>query len=401
MLIGRISRGQTGTRLATLRAVVRVVGSVGACLVLPGCDRAGEEDGFNSALDLVRICEDPAPLGGAVEYETLLPPTAGVEAPSPGDLVVAVSDLATSGGSLYLLDSQDGSAVFIPSPEHAFRIGREGDGPGEFRLPRAIALGLDGNVYVGDDAGRVSVFSPSGSFIRVISVGVRVGDLVVLPDGSLVVATPVARPGQGYVKIIRGEQGRAMDVLTGERWADRRRPLLAPVFNPVRLAMGPEGRFAVFYELDNYIEVFDSQGARIGEISGCVTKETAEHFQRARLTTAPETQPFYEETIGVGFLDSATVVGVHRRTTGWGEGLLFRIYDLGGQELRTMFFEIWNPRLNDPRSPGGDRGSALVRVRSVHFPKLTNTLDDLEVIVFGVLRETGVYRLRLSIEEGE
>lgn len=67
---------------------------------------------------------------------------------------------------------------------------------GTLRFPQAVAIGADGNVYVGDQGTHlVQVFRPDGSFVRTIgSPGTRpgeisaVGALAAAPDGSILVA---------------------------------------------------------------------------------------------------------------------------------------------------------------------------------------------------------------------
>jgi DNA-binding beta-propeller fold protein YncE len=51
--------------------------------------------------------------------------------------------------------------------EHLFDIGKRGIGPGEFNLPRDVALGKDGRIYVVDGGNfRVQIFDKDGKFIK-------------------------------------------------------------------------------------------------------------------------------------------------------------------------------------------------------------------------------------------
>jgi hypothetical protein len=55
----------------------------------------------------------------------------------------------------------------IASGQHVFDIGRRGKGPGQFNLPRDVAVAPDGRIYVVDGANfRVQVFEADGSFVR-------------------------------------------------------------------------------------------------------------------------------------------------------------------------------------------------------------------------------------------
>jgi len=60
---------------------------------------------------------------------------------------------------------------------HLFDIGKRGKGPGEFNLPRDLAVGKDGNLYVVDGGNfRVQVFDRDGKFLRNFgSVGLQFG----------------------------------------------------------------------------------------------------------------------------------------------------------------------------------------------------------------------------------
>ncbi len=62
--------------------------------------------------------------------------------------------------------------------QHLFDIGKRGSGPGEFNLPRDVAIGKDGQIYVTDGGNfRVQVFSRDGQFIRSFgSVGKQLGN---------------------------------------------------------------------------------------------------------------------------------------------------------------------------------------------------------------------------------
>jgi DNA-binding beta-propeller fold protein YncE len=63
------------------------------------------------------------------------------------------------------------------SGEHLMDIGRRGNGPGEFNLPRDLAIGLHGRLYVVDGGNfRVSVFDKDGRYLHSFgSVGKQYG----------------------------------------------------------------------------------------------------------------------------------------------------------------------------------------------------------------------------------
>jgi DNA-binding beta-propeller fold protein YncE len=64
------------------------------------------------------------------------------------------------------------------SGEHAFDIGKRGTGPGEFNLPRDLAIGRDGNLYVVDGGNfRIQVFDAKGRYLQTFgTVGKQLGN---------------------------------------------------------------------------------------------------------------------------------------------------------------------------------------------------------------------------------
>ena len=73
-----------------------------------------------------------------------------------------------SAGDLYIADGYGNARVhkFAASGEHLFSWGEPGSGPGEFRLPHAIAIDEDDRVLVADrENSRIQVFSPKGEYL--------------------------------------------------------------------------------------------------------------------------------------------------------------------------------------------------------------------------------------------
>ena len=100
-----------------------------------------------------------------------------------------------SKGNIYLLDGQLNKVmIFSSSGEHIRSIGREGEGPGEFRRPSDLFLTASGNVAImqrmpgkivllspdGDPLGNYPVLDLDGGGFQMFSGGSRAGDLVVL-----------------------------------------------------------------------------------------------------------------------------------------------------------------------------------------------------------------------------
>ena len=64
------------------------------------------------------------------------------------------------------------------SGSHLFDIGRRGKGPGEFNLPRDVAIGRDGQLYVVDGGNfRVQVFDAAGRYLHTFgNIGKQLGN---------------------------------------------------------------------------------------------------------------------------------------------------------------------------------------------------------------------------------
>ena len=95
-------------------------------------------------------------------------------------------------GNVYAL-GEFNDAVFNYSPEGRFqtRFGGDGDEPGLFRAPGAIAVDNQGRVYVADFKG-VQVFDPNGRYIKVIGVKGAASGLAFTDKNELLVVARTA-----------------------------------------------------------------------------------------------------------------------------------------------------------------------------------------------------------------
>jgi DNA-binding beta-propeller fold protein YncE len=111
-------------------------------------------------------------------------------------------DVDADGRYAYVVDTGGVSSqlhrvrVFdIATGEHVFDIGERGSGPGQFNLPRDVAVGRDGRVYVVDGANfRVQIFESDGTYVDTFgTVGVYPGQfsrpkgVAADPDGNIYV----------------------------------------------------------------------------------------------------------------------------------------------------------------------------------------------------------------------
>lgn len=95
-------------------------------------------------------------------------------------------------GNVYAL-GEFNDAVFKFSPEGRFqtRFGGDGDEPGLFRAPGAIAVDNQGRVYVADFKG-VQVFDPNGRYMKVIKVMGAASGLAFTDKNELLVVARTA-----------------------------------------------------------------------------------------------------------------------------------------------------------------------------------------------------------------
>jgi streptogramin lyase len=80
-----------------------------------------------------------------------------------------------SAGNIYISDGYVNSRVakYSKSGDWMMSWGDKGTAPGQFRLPHAIAIDRNDNVYVGDRTNRrIQVFDTSGKFLRMFTIDV-------------------------------------------------------------------------------------------------------------------------------------------------------------------------------------------------------------------------------------
>jgi sugar lactone lactonase YvrE len=84
--------------------------------------------------------------------------------------VVDIGGVSSEQHRVRVFDAQSG--------KHLFDFGKRGKGPGEFNLPRDVAIGKDGYLYVVDGGNfRVQVFDPDGKYLQTFgSIGKQLGN---------------------------------------------------------------------------------------------------------------------------------------------------------------------------------------------------------------------------------
>lgn len=151
--------------------------------------------------------------------------------------------------------------------KHLLDFGKRGSENGEFNLPRDVAVGTDGLIYVVDGGNfRVQVFKPDGTFVRLFGdVGRRGGqfsrpkEMAVDPEGNLYVVDSAFGNYQ-----IFNTQGQLL-LAVGSRSAVEG---MAKFMLPSGIAIDGDGRVYVVDQYFRKIDVF--RPARVAEGEGFV-----------------------------------------------------------------------------------------------------------------------------------
>ena len=109
-------------------------------------------------------------------------------------------------GAVFVGDSGAQQIIKLsPEGEVIWRVGHEGQGPGEFRLLYRIAVGQDGSVVAFDMGTQdLSWFGADGTFIRRVNLAVRVyavGSIELLPDGRVAMLAYVPSANRNSIHV--------------------------------------------------------------------------------------------------------------------------------------------------------------------------------------------------------
>ncbi len=107
-------------------------------------------------------------IGGPKVFERLSSVT--VDAPGQRVFVTDIGGVSSDQHKVRVFDANTGA--------HLFDLGKRGIGPGEFNLPRDVAIGFNGQIYVVDGGNfRVQVFDRTGRYLNSFgSVGKQMGN---------------------------------------------------------------------------------------------------------------------------------------------------------------------------------------------------------------------------------
>jgi len=93
-----------------------------------------------------------------------------------------------SQGNIFILDSRNNCLKkFSRELKFLSEAGREGQGPGEFNSPMALAISSEGNVYIADDNNnRINVFDNNPNFLHSIKLRERVSIRKIFIDKKVI-----------------------------------------------------------------------------------------------------------------------------------------------------------------------------------------------------------------------
>jgi len=287
-----------------------------------------------------------------------------------------------SEGNLYIADSgQFAVMVYDRDGEFKLRVGREGEGPGEFKMPAASYISWEGELVVEDPGNqRRSFFSLEGEYLRSESLG------PVYMGGSpiMTVKGEYARPGQGNVimRINVGGGGEAEDepgllevidsggdvrLKIGSRKTHEER-MIGMLLNRISLTYVPPDHLVAGFENVNEIHIYSRNS---GELERIITRRLAfnpkeprmsmqtetstgpEGGQYTRVVARPDTDPITEHLtvdpegrIWVLTRLTTSAVADEQETEGDLSGLTrIEVFSLEGELLTTIPLDIFPSRI--------------------------------------------------------
>ena len=199
------------------------------------------------------------------------------------------------GGSRATIETHRIRVYDAHSGAHLFDIGKRGEGPGDFNLPRDVAVGENGELYVVDGGNfRIQVLDADGKFLRKFGkIGKQLGDfgrpkeIATGPDGNLYLVDSM--PGNFQ---IFNPQGELLMYIGGASTQD----------GPARYSMlsgidvDEDGRIYVVDQTFRKVEIF--RPATLGEHDGYLGSKDAQAGQKPGQGVANQPVPVKVAPVG-------------------------------------------------------------------------------------------------------
>ncbi len=244
-------------------------------------------------------------------------------------------------GQLYVVDRDDGRIlVFARDGRYVRQIGRQGEGPGELRIPNGVALTPDGRIAVFDMAsGAISLFRRDGTYQSLARLDPQYGRLqgplraarngLMLPGGQISMGRggpPAIRDSLPILLVTLGDNAQTRQFFAAPSPAPRMsvsgsedrqevRMTPPPTFSPtVSWAPLPDGRLAVASGTDWRVHIVGPNGAVASVIERPIRARAVTERDRA---TARAARREALET-GAGMMRVENVNGRERMSVGGG-----------------------------------------------------------------------------------
>ncbi|MEP7326585.1 MAG: hypothetical protein ABI836_11595 [Gemmatimonadota bacterium] len=196
----------------------------------------------------------------------------------------AVSPLVGGGSYIVTVPFQSGelAARFDTAGHFLGRIGAEGEGPGEYRLPlNATPYRADSILLFDIGTRRISVLDKDGRFARSIPVSRSVLNILTMSDGSMIVSTT------GYTRGMPLARYAATGKLLAEFGFDSPAVKPTPLDRWVGASQGDTVWVASFSVPAYHLERWDANGRKLGELNPVRAWFPPETERRNITPTAP------------------------------------------------------------------------------------------------------------------
>ena len=270
---------------------VALVLVVAAVVVMSTRAHAGAWAGKVTTVDGVKTVANPAkPSAAAATVKLPELWRVGGDSESEDDLFGVIVDIdIDANGEVYLLDSQLSEVkVYSKDGEFLRSIGREGEGPGEFRRPVAMFFTDDGKVAVvqmmpgkivllskdGKPAGDFPLPpAPDGGFQLVQSADARGGNIVLFMGRQKFDQAAMKWSRESFLTSVTPAGKQAATYVTKENVINMSAPVLDDAAWDTferRWEVGPDGKVYACKSYDNYeITVYD----KTGKVEKVITRE--------------------------------------------------------------------------------------------------------------------------------